>query len=193
MDDELRGLLVGRIQDVCTARAKAGGFAINEAAQQVIDEFKADDNKRWKALRDYYAQQGVIHMVNRVITQAKTADPAQRNLPGLESMPLLITAEGAAILTEQLKYDRFQSEVKRLEKRIKSYSNRRRKPENLAMDQRRLEEMKKFDPRFAKYAETNPDLTLAEAKQIEAKQEPGPAQETSKTKRKRGKKVSAHA
>jgi hypothetical protein len=173
MDEELRGLLVGRIQDVCTARAKEGSFAINEAAQQIIDEFKADDNKRWKELRDHFAEQGVIHMVNRVITQAKAADPAQRNLPGLESMPLLVTSEGAAILTEQLKYDRYQSEVKRLEKRIKSYSNRRRKPENLAMDQRRLEEMKRFDPRFAKYAENNPDLTLAEAKQLEAN-EPAP-------------------
>lgn len=57
-------------------------------------------------------------------------------------MPLLITSEGAAVLAEQRNYERYQSEVKRLEKRIKSYSNRRRKPENLAMDQRRLEEMK---------------------------------------------------
>jgi hypothetical protein len=184
MDEELRGLLVGRIQDVCTARAKEGGFAINEAAQQVIDEFKADDNKRWKELRDHFAEHGVIHMVNRVITQAKAADPAQRNLPGLESMPLLVTSEGAAILTEQLKYDRYQSEVKRLEKRIKSYSNRRRKPENLAMDQRRLEEMKRFDPRFAKYAEDNPDLTLAEAKQLEANEPPPPKKSGPKRKKK---------
>ena len=43
MDEDLRGLLVGRIQDVCDARAKKGSFAINEAAQQVIDDFKADD------------------------------------------------------------------------------------------------------------------------------------------------------
>jgi hypothetical protein len=51
------------------------------------------------ALRDYFAEQGVIHMVNRVITQAKAADPKQRHLPGLESMPLLITSEGAATRT----------------------------------------------------------------------------------------------
>ena len=69
-------------------------------------------------------------------------------------MPLLITSEGAPILAEQLMYDCYQSDVKRLEKRIKSYSNRRRKPENLALDQRRLEEMKRFDPRFAKFAES---------------------------------------
>jgi hypothetical protein len=173
MDEELRGLLVGRIQDVCDARAKQGSFAINDAAQQVIDDMRDEDNKRWKELRAYFAEQGVITMVNRVITQAKAADPKQRHLPGLESMPLLITSEGAAILAEQLKYDRYQSEVKRLEKRIKSYSNRRRKPENLAMDQRRLEEMKRFDPRFAKYAEANPELTLAEAKKLEAT-EPAP-------------------
>lgn len=174
MDEELRGLLVGRIQDVCDARAKKGSFAINEAAQQVIEEFKADDNKQWKALRDHFAEQGVIHFVNRVITQAKAADPKQRNLPGLESMPLLVTSEGAAILAEQLNYDRYQSEVKRLEKRINSYSNLRRKPENLEMDKRRLEEMKRFDPRFASYAEENPDLTLAEAKQLEAAEPPEP-------------------
>jgi hypothetical protein len=183
MDEELRGLLVGRIQDVCDGRAKQGSFAINDAAQQVIDELRGVDNKRWKALRDYFAEQGVMHMVNRVITQAKAADPKQRHLPGLESMPLLITSEGAAILAEQLKYDRYQSEVKRLEKRIKSYSNRRRKPENLAMDQQRLQEMKRFDPRFAKYAEANPELTLAEAKQLEAT-EPTPPKERRQRKKK---------
>ena len=168
MDEELRGLLVGRIQDVCNERAKKGSFAINEAAKQVIDELRAEDNRRWKEMRDHFAEQGVMHVVNRVITQAKAADPAQRSLPGLESMPLLVTSEGAAILAEQLKYDRFQGEVKRLEKRINSYSHARRKPENLEQDKRRLEEMKRFDPRFAKYAENNPELTLAEAKQIEA-------------------------
>jgi hypothetical protein len=41
MDEELRGLLVGRIQDVCNERAKQGSFAINEAAKQVIDEMRA--------------------------------------------------------------------------------------------------------------------------------------------------------
>lgn len=174
MDEELRGLLVGRIQDVCNERAKQGSFAINDAAKQVIDEMRAEDKARWKELRDHFAEQGVITFVNRVITQAKAADPKQRHLPGLESMPLLITSEGAAILAEQLKYDRYQSEVKRLEKRIKSYSNRRRKPENLALDQRRLEEMKRFDPRFAKFAESNPDLTLAEAKKLEEEEPPAP-------------------
>jgi hypothetical protein len=173
MDEGLRGKLVKRIEDVCGELAKKGvPFAINDAAKTVVDELKADDNRRWKELRDYFAEQGVITYVNRVITQAKAADPKQRNLPGLESMPLLITSEGAAILAEQLKYDRYQSEVKRLEKRIKSYSNLRRKPENLEMDQRRLDEMKRFDPRFAKYAESNPDLTLAEAKQLEAAEPP---------------------
>lgn len=182
MDEELRGLLVGRIQDVCNERAKQGSFAINEAAQQVMDEMRSEDNKHWKELRDHFAEQGVIQIVNRVITQAKAADPKQRNLPGLESMPLLVTSEGAAILTEQLKYDRYQSEIKRLEKRIKSYSNRRRKPENLEMDKRRLEEMKRFDPRFAKYAENNPDLTLAEAAKLEQEGPPAP-----KTRRRKSK------
>jgi hypothetical protein len=58
----------------------------------------------------------------------------------------LSPSEGAAILAEQLKYDRYQSEVKRLEKRFNSYSHARRKPENLEQDKRRLEEMKRFDP-----------------------------------------------
>jgi len=34
--------------------------------------------------------------------------------------------------------------------------------------------MKRFDPRFAKYAEENPELTLAEAKQLEATEQPPP-------------------
>jgi len=42
------------------------------------------------------------------------------------------------------------------------------------MDQRRLEEMKRFDPRFAKYAENNPDLTLSEAKKLEENEPAAP-------------------
>ena len=56
----------------------------------------------------------------------------------------------------------------RLEKRINSYNYKRRKPEHLEQDKRQLEEMKRFDPSFAKYSEMNPDLTLVEAKQLEA-------------------------
>lgn len=185
MDEELRGVLVERIENVCHNLAKKGApFAINDAAQQVMDDLKADDNKRWKELRDHFAQEGVMKYVNRVIMQAKAADPAQRQLPGLESMPLLITSEGAAILTEQLNYEKYRAEVARLEKRINSYNYKRRKPEYLEQDKRQLEEMKRFDPRFAKYSETNPDLTLVEAKQLEASEPPGP----SKRGRKRGKK-----
>lgn len=101
--------------------------------------------------------------VNRVITQAKSADPAQRQLPGLEPMQLLITSEGAAILAEQLNYEKYRGEVARLERRINSYNYKRRKPEYLEQDKRQLAEMKRFDPRFAKYSETSPDLTLVEA------------------------------
>lgn len=43
--------------------------------------------------------------------------------------------------------------------------------------------MKRFDPRFAKYAEGNPDLTLAEAKQLEAA-EPEPPKGERKRKKK---------
>jgi hypothetical protein len=83
-------------------------------------------------------------------------------------LPLLITSEGAAILAEQLNYEKYRAEVARLETRINSYSYKRRKPEHLEQDKRQLEEMKRFDPRFAKYSETNPDLTLVEAKQLES-------------------------
>ena len=167
MDEELRGILVERIQKVCHEFAKKGSFAINDAANQIIGELQDDDSRRWKQMRDHFASQGVINYVNRVITQEKAADPAQRSLPGLESLPLLITSEGAAVLAEQLNYDRYQTEVKRLERKITSYQYKRRKPENLEQDKHRLEEMKRFDPRFAKYSESNPDLTLAEAKQLE--------------------------
>jgi hypothetical protein len=182
MDEELRGLLVERIEKVCHDLADKGTpFAINDAAKQVMDDLKTDDNNRWKELRDHFAQEGVLKYMNRVITQAKAADPAQRQLPGLESMPLLITSEGAAILSEQLNYEKYRVEVERLEKRINSYNYKRRKPEHLEQDKRQLEEMKRFDPRFAKYSERNPDLTLVEAKHLEAA-------EASKRGRKRGRK-----
>ena len=44
------------------------------------------------------------------------------------------------------------------------------KPENLELDKRRLEEMKRFDPRFAKRAEANPEITLGEVIQMESAQ-----------------------
>jgi hypothetical protein len=44
--------------------------------------------------------------------------------------------------------------------------------------------MKRFDPRFAKYAEDNPDLTLAEAKQLEANEPPPPKKSGPKRKKK---------
>lgn len=81
MDEELRGMLVERIENVCHDLAKKGApFAINDTAKQVMDDLKADDNKRWKELRDHFAQDGVMKYVNRVITQAKAADPAQRHV-----------------------------------------------------------------------------------------------------------------
>jgi hypothetical protein len=43
---------------------------------------------------------------------------------------------------------------------------------HLEQDKRQLAEMKRFDPRFAKYSETNPDLTLVEAKQLESSEPP---------------------
>jgi hypothetical protein len=185
MDEELRGLLIERIENVCLDLARRGvPFVIDDAAKRVISDLKAEDNKRWKELRDHFAEQGVTNYVNRVITQAKAADPAQRQLPGLESMPLLITSEGAAILAEQLNYERYRAEVARLDKRINSYAYKRRKSEHLEQDMRRLEEMKRFDPRFAKYSEKKPDLTLVEAKKIEATQ----SQESLRRGRKRSKK-----
>jgi hypothetical protein len=103
MDEELRGMLVERIENVCQDLAKkAAPFAINDAAKQVIDDLKDQDNRPWKEIRDHFAEQGVMTYLNRLITQAKAADPAQRNLPGLASMPLPITSEGAALLAEQL-------------------------------------------------------------------------------------------
>jgi hypothetical protein len=157
MDEELRGMFVERIENVCHDLAKKGvPFAINDAAKQVMDDLKTDDNNRWKELRDHFAQEGVMKYVNRVITQAKASDPAQRQLPGLESMPLLITSEGAAILAEQLNYEKYRGEVARLERRINSYNYKRRKLEYLEQDKRQLAEMKRFDPRFAKYSETTP-------------------------------------
>jgi hypothetical protein len=54
MDEELRGMLVERIENVCHDLATKGApIAINDAAKQVMDDLKADDNERWKQLRDH--------------------------------------------------------------------------------------------------------------------------------------------
>ena len=170
MDEELRGILVAHIEQACSRLAKKGSFDIGEAAADVIHALIEEDATRWKQIRDHFAAQGVVNHVNRVIAQAKAADPAQRVLPGLESLPLVITADGAAVLAEQLNYARYQTELKRLEQRINSYHYKRRKPENLEQDMLRLEEMKRFDPRFATYSKDAPELTLGEAKRMEAKE-----------------------
>ena len=85
-------------------------------------------------------------------------------------MPLLVTSEGAAVLSQQLIYDAYQPEWKRLERKIHSYRFKRRKPENLEQDIRRLAEMKQFDPRFAQYSATDPAIPLWKAKEMESKE-----------------------
>jgi hypothetical protein len=164
MDEELRGMLVERIRRVCQNLAKKGSFPIEDAANQVIADLSANGARDWKHIRDYFATQGVTRYVNKVITQAQAADPAQGTLPGLESMPLLVSSEGAAILSQQLIYVRYQSEWKRLERKINSYKYKRRKPENLEDDKRRLEQMKRFDPRFARYSAEDPDYPCGRRK-----------------------------
>jgi hypothetical protein len=170
MDEELRGILFENTEKVCHALAQKGPFAISDAAGQVFQQLSRNDAPAWKRIQEHFALQGVITYVNKIIAQAKAADPARRKLPGLESMPLLVTSEGAAILSEQLIYNGYQTELKRLERKIESYKYKRRKPENLEQDLKRLTEMKTFDPRFAKYSKDKPDLTLAEAKVIEAEE-----------------------
>ena len=50
MDGELRGMLAGRIENVCHDLAKKGApFAINDAVKQAMDDLKADDNKLWRS------------------------------------------------------------------------------------------------------------------------------------------------
>jgi len=98
MDEELRGLLLDHIRKVCRSLAKKGSFLIEEAANQVIADLSAEGARSWKQIRDHFATQVVTRFVNKVITQAQAVDPAQRTLPGLESMPLLVSSEGAAIL-----------------------------------------------------------------------------------------------
>jgi hypothetical protein len=172
MDEELRGILIDRIDKACDRLAKRGSFALDDAATKIIEEFIDEDNRRWKQIRDDFAMQGVLKYVNRLIRKAAVTDPEQRTLPGLESMPLFINSGGAAILAEQLDYQRYQTELTRLDRRIKSYDAKRRKPENLEADKKQLAEMKTFDPRFAKYSKKNPELTLVEAKRMEAGESP---------------------
>ncbi|HYW48641.1 MAG TPA: hypothetical protein VE959_37600 [Bryobacteraceae bacterium] len=170
MDEELRGLLVERINQVCQELAEKGSFLIDDAANQVIAELRAQNPRNWTQIRDHFAVRGVTRYIHKVVEQAKAADPAQATLPGLESMPLLVTSEGAAILSQQLIYDAYQTEWKRLERKINSYKYKRRKPENLEHDIQRLAEMKQFDPRFAQYSEKDPDIPLWKAKEMELKE-----------------------
>ena len=160
----------------------------------MIAELKEDESRSWKLIRDYFVTQGVTRHLNKVLAQLQAADPNQSKLPGmastplegLESMPLLVTAEGAAVISRQLVYERYHTEVTRLERRINSYGNKRRKPENLAADIERLKQMKAFDPRFAQYSAEDPDLPLWKAKELEAKEskhEPGRPERKSKPKK----------
>jgi hypothetical protein len=170
MDEEFRGVLVERIQQVCQELAKKGEFLIEDATKQVIAELSAQNTRHWKQIRDHFATRGVVRYVNKVIAQAQAVDAAQGTLPGLESMPLLVTSEGAAILSQQLIYDSYQTEWKRLERKINSYKYKRRKPENLEQDIQRLAQMKQFDPRFAQYSAGDPEIPLWKAKEMELKE-----------------------
>ena len=178
MDDELRGILIEKVRQVCSELAKKGAFLIEDVAIQAIAELSDEDGRHWKQIRDDFAHAGVTRYVNKVIAQAQTADPDQQILPGMESvpipgleaMPLLVTAEGAAILSRQITYERYQAEMNRLERQIKSYKYKRRKPEKLEQQEQQLLEMKQFDPRFAKYSEADPELQLDDAKKMELKE-----------------------
>jgi hypothetical protein len=169
MDEELKGLLMECIRRVCQNLAQKGSFQLEDAANQVIADLNAEGAHRWKHIRDQLATQGVTRYINKVIAQAQAPDSAQGTLPGLESMPLLVSSQGAAVLSQQLVYAGYQSEWKRLERKINSYKYKRRKPENLEDDIRRLKQMKQFDPRFAHYSAEDPELPLWKAKELERK------------------------
>ena len=62
----------------------------------------AEGAHRWKQIRDELATQGVTRYINKVIAQAQAPDSAQGTLPGLESLPLLVSSQGAAVLSQQL-------------------------------------------------------------------------------------------
>lgn len=168
MDEELRAVLFEHAEKVCAKLAKDGSFSIGDATDRVIGQLEKEKAGEWTRIRDHFAHRGVRGYLNKVIAQAKAADPEQRKLPGLESMPLLIPSEGAAILSEQLVYKGYHTVLNRLERKINSYQYKRRKPEHLEDDLRRLAEMKAFDPRFEKYSKDNPELTLKQAKDLEA-------------------------
>ena len=182
MDEELRGILVGASGRLPRSRErKKARSRSTTRRKQVIDELKADDNKRWKELRDHFAEQGVMNYVNRVITQAKAADPAQRQppRPRIHAAPRHLGRSSDPRRTAQIRPVPSRSQAPgETDQLLLEPAPQAREPRQ---DKRRLEEMKRFDPRFAKYAEDNPDLTLAEAKQLEANEPP-------KRGRKRGKK-----
>ncbi len=73
MEEELRGLLVERITQVCQKLAPKGTFLLEEAAKQIIAEFSTDDSRHWKQIRDYFVIRGVTRYVQKVIAQAQAA------------------------------------------------------------------------------------------------------------------------
>lgn len=177
MDETVRGILIERIRQVCAEMAP-NGFLVEDAAEKVIAELRDDDTQSWKQIRDHFATRGVTRHVYKFIATLHQIDPEQPMfpgfdfdpLPGLEAMPPLVTAEGSATLSRQLTYESYLAEMKRLDRRIKSYRYRRRKPENLKQDQERLMQMKQFNPRFAQFAKVDPALILEKAKDLEGKE-----------------------
>ncbi|MGJ5814468.1 hypothetical protein [Paludibaculum fermentans] len=169
MDKNLRAVLANCIRKVCLEKARIGEFQIDDAATQVIRELSTADGGEWKVLCDHFAERGVTRYVKKEIARTRPADSAQLSLPGLESLPLLVLSDRTAIFAQQLVYDRYRAELRRLERKIESYKYKRRKSEYLEQDIRQLEEMKRFDPRFSQYAAEDPGLTLGEAKRREGK------------------------
>jgi hypothetical protein len=92
--------------------AGKGVFLIEEAANQVASDFAEHNKAEWRQIRDHFVKRAVLRYVNKVLSQSLAANPKQQVLEGLESMPLLVTADGAAILSESLIYDKYQNEMK---------------------------------------------------------------------------------
>src|SRR5579862_7071706 len=67
MDEELRGILIEKVRQVCSKLAKKGAFLIEDVAIQAIAELSDEDGRHWKQIRDDFAHAGVTRYVNKVI------------------------------------------------------------------------------------------------------------------------------
>lgn len=164
--------IVEAVRMMCRRKEGAAELIVNEAALEVLEDLAQADG--WEEMRDDLAAEAVTRRVKRILVAALAIETKQIPLEGMEAMPAVIGSDGVALVTRHLNIQQYRAEERRLETKIRSYGYPRRKPARLEDDKKQLREMKKFDPRFAKYSAGDPDLELWKALETDARQSTKP-------------------